>query len=428
MAEENIRSLITNLCREKRPLSGAEVKRKVDAFLQAENIPLSSLRDFWGNPDRTLGCFSELPSSIRWGLSQAAFHHSQEYYLLTTPLLHGAVLKNPLFWLGNRMVRLGWRLKSEEEDSHWMIHAGRFPMRVLRYAARALLEKLRFTRFYSAPPLLALWKYAGVDVADLTHRYIEAVPIDQTLGPVAELLQGDSEVSALLGIDLLFSEGRAFFVEGNVNAGFYENRLRVYPQGDPVCLSLIRYAKTRGYSEIRFNPADMYGYVFPKVVEESWQGLARREGIELRIIDDPINGSPYRRPQSLFVCPYETGILHVNGRYIEGPLGTMVVSKGRMEEAVRSFSEDSSRRSVHSPREIRSDAELSPISRNSRFPNIIVKNMYVDQARGIELFKINHIPPEVGRSFNKIYEYVVPDRIERGTEHSRKEFVFGFPS
>lgn len=421
-----LKHLVVDLCSEDRNLTGAAAKRKIDAFLEAENLPLAYVRKFFSDAETTLGRFIDLPAIVQKEMANAAFHQSQEYYLLTTPLLHGFVFKNPLFLIGKRIVRRGWLLLKEGNDSNLLIRAGRFPMRALRYVARWLLWKLRFTRFYHGPPILVLWRYAGVDVAEFIDRYVESIPVDPAVGPVLAIASRKSEICALLGIDLLFSEGRAFFVEGNVNAGFNSDRLRTFPDGDPVCLNLLRYAKTEGYVEIRFNPSNMYGYLFPMELEESWRRLAHREGIHLRIDDDPVNGSPYRRPSDVLIDSDDPGILYVNGRYVEAPLGRMVARKGMMEELVRVAAEKSSSQQVFSPREILSDSDLSRLSKGGRFPNMIVKNIYEDRARGIRLYRAERIPPEARKPYLKIFEYVVPDRVVKAVEGRPREHVAVF--
>lgn len=64
--------------------------------------------------------------------------------------------------------------------------------------------------------------------------------------------------------------------------------------------------------------------------------------------------------------------------------------------------------------------------KNNRFPNIIVKNKNVDQAKGIRLFKTTSIPDMVDTSDNIICEYVVPDTIKKETDGELYEYVFLF--
>lgn len=426
MPEQRMRDLLLGICEEGHLLTGSESKQKIQEMLEDEAVSIQGLKEFWADPESSLGPFHELPTSAQNALSEAAFVFGEEYYLLTRPTLHKLVFSNPIFVLGRTITSLGWRFDTESRISRVLKRTGRFFMRALRFTGRSLSKRLRSSRFTKAPFLFTLWDFLRVDPALLIHTYIEGIPINPAVGPVWRSTERNAEGCALLGVDLLMSGGKVYFVEGNVNAGFYRNRSEVFPAGDPVCLGFLDYAERKGFERIRFNPADSYDYLFPLEVEEFWRGSATEAGLQLQIVDDPVNGSPYPRDSGLFMDTEEENTLFVNGRYVESPLGRMIATKGLLEDVVRGFSEAAEERVIFSPREIRDDRDLPPLSERGGFPNIIVKHKYVDQARGIHLFRVDRIPDEVKKPYYAVYEYVIPDRVQKAIEEQVREYVFVF--
>jgi len=420
-------------------MCGKRAKSTILDMLEKSRISIPDVQVFFERPEQNMGPFNSLPLSMRNSFRESALFHLQEQYCLTSRIL-AWLSYGPMFIFGVTLVRFGKYLRNIygwNRSRHVMCLTGKFIsfsgkclIRGMQYIAEAILHTLRFTRLYAMPPLFALWRFADVDADRLLYHYITGIPSDPRITPVFKTTSSHVEGCGLIGIDLLPSDGKLYFLESNWNPALRDIRLDLYPDGDPVCGHLLDYAAQRSFRKIIFHP---YNFLmcFEERSERAWHKLAEERGIALEIIDDPLFSSPFPRKSHFFVDPvgYED-TLFVTGRYFKSnPLSRLVAQKGFLEEIIRENKDSSDAgNAVSVPKSVVSDADIPAVSDESLYPNLIVKDVCTDCAKGIRLFKTRELPPDVNTWPFKAYEYVRTDNVRCGENDTGDEHVRIFRS
>ena len=409
------------------PVRGSHARRKIKISLRRNGYSTDDIRAFWSQPEKMLGPFDELPTSFRKSLANSAHFHIQESNLLTSPVVL-KLARGTIFNLGGAIVHQGWKIK--EGHLPWLgfrlIQLGRIIISMGVFLGRVFLKLFRFTRFYKAPIVHMLWKYAKLDPWIPIQDYIKGIPLDPRLSPVFKCAKRKVISCGLVGLDLLPSNGKLYFLESNFNPGHYIERHRLFPQGDTVCIHLVKWANENGFRHIVFYPSN-FDKSFDWNLEQAWQEIVSKENLRLEVIDDPLIGSPWPRRRELFMDDGSAETLYINGRFLNSPLSRLIGRKDLIESEIIRFNESVvDEKKIPIPRRINNNNEVPRIEDGARFPNIIIKNAIVDQAKGITLYKMQSLHAGVNTWPNIAYEYVIPDLILHENHNVIKEYVFIF--
>lgn len=386
----------------------------------------AALRRVWQKPVENFGPFSNLPNHLQDALSDAADFHMHESHFATAqiPRLLG---QGPMVHLGSLLVHWGWIIHRHiaKHPGRAIIGIGRGSIKMARLSAKIYLKIFRFTPLYRAPFLHFLWKRIGLNPWDLIQNYICGIPMSSAIHPVFTKRKGETVGAAFVGIDLLPSRGKLYFMEGNFNAGHYMERARLGPGGDTVCQHLLDWAKSRGYPTIHIYPSNSK-LQFPEDLERSWQEMARRAGIAIKIVDDPYLGSAQARMRGLLGELERCKVL-VNGRYITDPITTLIAGKGVLEDELQKHNASAAKEEqILFPRKIHSDADLPDPDLNPALPNLIIKDVRRDRGAGIYLFKTRILPDQAQIPNHVSYEFIPPDYHEESIDGELKRFVYLF--
>jgi len=434
--EKDVKESIIKICKENSPfpVKGSKALKDIKAFLRTNGYSINNIRNFWLQPERTLGPFDELPVSFRESLANAAHFHIQEANSLTSSLLRKVALGS-IFHAGAALVHQGWKVK--EGYPPWigfkfirlgklLILIGRKTIMIGGFLSRMCLKLFRFTAFYRAPFVHMLWKYAKVDPWNLIQDYIKKIPVDPRLSPVFKCAKRRVMSCGFVGIDLLPSNGRLYYLESNFNPGHHIERHRLFPEGDTVCIHLTNWASENGFRNIIFYPNN-FAQTFDRELEKAWHEIAHRKNLRLEIIDDPRIGSPWPRRRELFMDCRADKILYVNGRALESPVTRLIARKGVLELEINRFNESAWTESeIPMPRRINSHDDVPSTDDASRFPNIIIKNAILDMTQGITLYKTKELPANASTWPNIAYEYMFPDLIVKENRGMVEEYVYIF--
>ncbi len=410
----------------KRRLNGFSARRQIAHCLRQLQWDAAALRRAWQEPGENFGPFSSLPGRLRDALSDAADFHMHESHFATAriPRLLG---QGPVVHLGSLLVHWGWIVHRNiaRHPGRAVIGIGRGLIKTGRLSAKAYLKVFRFTPLYRGPFLHFLWKRIGLNPWDLIQDYICGIPMSSAIHPVFMKRNGAAVGAAFVGIDLLPSRGKLYFMEGNFNAGHYMERARLNPAGDTVCRHLLDWAKSRGYPAMHFYPSNLKTQ-FPEDLERSWQEMARRAGIAIKIIDDPYFGSPQARIRGLQRELERCRVL-VNGRYISGPITTLIAGKGVLEDAFLNHNASAAEeKRIWFPGKVHSDTDLPDPDLNPALPNLIIKDVRRDRGAGIYLFKTRTLPLQARTPNHVSYEFIPPDYHEESIDGKLKRFVYLF--
>jgi hypothetical protein len=182
----------------------------------------------------------------------------------------------------------------------------------------------------------------------------------------------------------------------------------------------VDWGAKNGFSKIIFFPYN-FQTNFAKNLEDAWRQIAQKKGIGLEIVDDPMIGSPWPRSRRLFMDCVAHGTLYVNGRYLKSPLSRLIGEKELLDQEIRSFNNGvQNGMKISLPRIILSKEDVPLVDDETMFPNIIIKNAFLDQTKGIILYKSKELPAEGNCWPNIAYEYVIPDlevKEEEGVIH-----------
>lgn len=405
-------------------LNGRRAKAEIERLLDDCQLNKDEIFNYW---DEFLSCFEGfdcLEEDVKAILSNFAYFYYKEKAFLSSRLLRliarGAVYKG-----FSRLVKAGWKLKRRVRFlGRVFIFIGRRGLSLCDYLGEKFLEKLCFTRLYSAPFINSLFHYFGRDPKELIEKNINQIPVCPNTSPVFK--NSNSYGCALIGLDLLPSGGELYFIESNFTPGHYMSRHNCFPEGDTLCWHLVDYAKQCGFSKVAFYPTNFQQH-FKRDLEIEWEKIASKNEIVIDIIDDDYLGSPWKRKVGTMINYKEKGCLFVVGRYVDSPVTNLVVRKGMMEKAIDVYNQKcKNNKKIPLPKIIESNAELLKLKNSKKYPNIIVKNKYVDQAKGIHIFNVKSLP-DISMDQNYIVsEFRVPDTIKKVVDGKTEEFVYLF--
>jgi hypothetical protein len=409
-------------------VSGRQARGMLRALRRRTGWSRVAHRQLWARPEASFGPFQDLPPRLRAALADAVAREMEERSFTVSDRFYRTV-HGPIFRVGSELARLGKRdrLTRGWRKRWWrgVYVVGRLITDGCEALGRGWLDATRFTPLARTSGLHALWKWAGVDPVLMGVQYVDSIPVDARLSPVYRSDEHTSESCAVVGVDLLLSNGEPVFLEANFNPGMLNNRLELYPDGDPVCESLCEYAQERGLGRIVYFPFS--SWYFPKELEEAWRALAASLGIELEIRDDPRQRSPWRRSWQPFMDPASDGTLYLNSRGLASPLNSLIRMKGLLEPEIE---KDGGRvpeeQRIRIPRRIRSAEDLVLPEPGSRFPNLIVKDPIRDRGTGHTLYKTDRIPEGIQSPPHVMYEYIPPDCMLRGEGGERAEYGLSY--
>ena len=408
-------------------IAGSMAAAKIKAFLKENGCSRKYIDIFFSHPDKTLGSFDSLPADVQDELARAAHFHIQEMNLLTN-LLAQSFAYGYIQKMGGYLVHLGWKLRGTQSDhiNSTLVRIGRKIIRQGRDVSRTFIRYLRFTRFYHAPFIHMLWMYAKADPWPLIQNYIKRTPVDSRLSPVFKCADQGAASCGLIGIDLLPSRGKLYFIESNFNPGHNITRHLISPEGDILCHRLTDWAAKNGYTRIVFFPFNYPG-IFEKKLEDAWRSIALKKGINIEIVDDPTIGSPWPRSRRVLMNCNSPGTLYVNGRHLVSPLSRVISEKGLLDEEIRRFNEHVHvEERIPIPQVIRNEEDIPPVADDTEFPNIIIKNARLDETKGVYLYKSKHLPAGANSWPNIAYEYIIPDLVVKEDQGVMKRYVYLF--
>jgi len=410
-----IRDGIESLVKSCRPsIRGAEARRTIEEFMSATDASAARIREFWDSPAANMGEFHTLSDDVQEHMQRCSSFHFQELNLLSSPGIR-KLAYGFLSDLGGRLVAFGWSAPAAVRLASVRVlsRLGRRLIAFRRKAARTQLERDRFTDDYEMPVMYALWTYCECDIPSIIEQYVSGIPPDKKLSPVVLHSQRHNESCLIIGIDALMHEGSPFFVETNMNPGLKENRISIFPSGDPVCQGLVQYATERGLSTIDFfsnnavQPHPLVPVFSPKL-EEYWATSAAEYGVALRIVDWPQYGAPGRKRGRYYPDTTRSDTLFAFAKDVPSAISRFMGTKGRFDDYIIDYNRcvvpaDQ----IQLPRRLVNSGDIPPPCSNERFPNLILKNRNIDSARGISLHRTDEFP-EISES-DLVYEYVVPD-------------------
>jgi hypothetical protein len=222
----------------------------------------------------------------------------------------------------------------------------------------------------------------------------------------------------------LSSNGNLYFLESNFNSGHSIKRHYAYDDGDTVCHHFCAYAKSIDLKKIAFYPYSFFS--FPINLEKEWKNIAKYYNVEIEIIDVPSIGSPAKRKSDFIITCKSNNTLYINGRWIDCPLGRLIYIKGLLDKEIENYNREAKNHTkINIPKRIYFDNELSRIEKSNGLPNIILKNIYIDQKKGIRLFKTDKLP-KFNKYQNIAYEFLKLDLINRNIDGVERKFAYKY--
>jgi hypothetical protein len=407
-------------------LIGRDARRMRRELRRRTGWTRDEYRVLWEDPEASLGPFEDLPRDLRAALADAVAREMAERSFVPGSRLddrvHGFV-----FHLGSEIAHRGRRLSSR--GRRWR-RAGRSLYlcgRTLCWAServgRAWIAATRFVGPWETSGFHALWKWAGVDPTRPAIEYVRGLPCDPRITPVYRDPGRRVASWMMVGLDLLPSDGEAYFIEANINPGFYMGgRYRGRPEEDPILAAAIAGAGREGCERIVVFPSSVAA--LPRFVEEWWKNQVARAAVGLEIRDDPRVRSQYRRATDPVMAPGAERTLFVNIRTLPHPINVLLEEKGRFEEEIeRHNARVSGGEWIPVPRRVRSSEELPPIEPGGRFPNLVVKHALLNEARDVRMYRISRLEPWMTRPPHVAFEFVPPELEERSENGVHGEYA-----
>ena len=391
--------------------SAGDARRVVERLRRETGCTREDYRELWARPEASFGSFESLPGSLQEALRAAVVREMEERRLATGSSLRRGV-PAPVFRIGSALSRAGRWIRSRgrawRKMGRGVYLCGRGVCWLSERVRRAWLDATRFSPLAEVPPLHALWTWAGVDPMRPAIRYVRGIPCDPSASPVFRDTRRNVEAWTMVGLDLLPSDGDIYYVEANVNPGYMMGRHEKYPEEDPLVAMMVEHARRRGQDRLVLFPSSIT--CIGGELEAIWRRQARGAGLELEVRDDPRRRSPYRRPCDPVMDPAAEDTLYLNVRTLHHPLCVLLGEKGLFEEEIaRHNRRVPSEERIPAPRRIRSPADLPPTSPEARFPNVIVKDPHLDEARAIWPHRVTDLDEVALRSPNVAFEFVPPD-------------------
>jgi hypothetical protein len=406
-------------------VNGYRAKREIEKLVKDCGLRNNDILEYLDKFLFYFEPYSCLDSSVRENLSSFSYFYYKEKAYISSYILK-ILARGPMFKIFQYLVKLGWKLKRRTNFvGRVLIFLGRNGLNLCNKAGTLFLIIFYFTPFYRAPFLNSLFRYYRCDPKELIENYIEKIPVCPHTSPVFRI--NTNYGCALIGLDLLPSGGELCFIESNFTPGHYMSRHNCFPDGDTLCWHLIDYAKDLNFNEVLVYPTNFQQH-FKRSLEIEWKKIAYKNNISIEIIDDAYLGSPWKRRIGPMLKYDGDSSLYVIGRYIDSPLSNLVVRKGEMEEKIHVFNKNCAESEIiYLPNIIKNANDIYKNERlDKRFPNLIIKNKYIDQAKGIHLFKTDKIPEKAMDPKYIVSEYKVPDTIKNVVNGTEVEFVYLF--
>ena len=410
-------------------VSGWEARRMIRRLRREAGCSRRLYRALWSRPGESFGPFESLSEPLQVALGDAVGREVQEQQFTVSDRLYGAVY-GPVFRLGGELARLGKRIRGR--GRRWrglgrlLFLSGRGVAASCEWVGRGWLGLTRYAPFTRTSGLHALWRWAGVDPLLLGVGYVGRIPCDPRLSPVHRNPDLNAESCVFVGLDFLASNGEMVYLEANANPGLAKNRLKLYPQGDPLGFGLCRYARERGFVRVVFFPTSISS--ISRELESAWRTSFEGHGIELELRDDPHHRSAWRRSWKPLMDPRARDTLYVNSRALPSPLLTLIRQKGLLESEIERYNQQVPEGDrVRTPRAIRSPEDIVPPEPDSRFPNLIIKHSLRDMASDHTLYKTDRFPDGVGPPY-VVFEYLPSDRMVKFEDGEQAEYGVNYRS
>lgn len=425
-AAKRVRAVLTELA-EEYPLrvSGRQAREMIAAVEHRAECSRRVYRELWARPERSFGAFESLPTELQTALGDAAGWEMQERGFTVDDRLHRRVYGH-LFRLGSELSHRGKWIRSRGRRwrrlGHNVYLCGRVVCWICERLGRLWFDVTRFAPFTRTSGFHALWKWAGLDPMDLAIEYVGTIPCDPRISPVYRDRERDVVSCMMVGLDLLVTCDRVYYLEANINPGFMMRRLKYYRGDDPIFSAMAAYAREQGCARIVLFPSSITSV--SRENERIWRDQVESEGMQLEIRDDPRVRSPYRRACDPIMDPEARRTLYLNVRTLHHPVNVLMQEKGRFEGEIERFNSRSPVEAhVPVPRRIHTTEDLLDPELHPRFPNLIVKHPRVDQAQGIALYKTDRLTEAMTRPPYVAFEYVPSDLQDHSADGVAGEYA-----
>ena len=265
----------------------------------------------------------------------------------------------------------------------------------------------------------------------MCFSYIESAPVHPALGPIYKSSDLSVETAVVVGLDLVPSSNKLYFIEANFNIGYSSERLRLYADNDPLGYSIIQYAVQNRYEFIVLYGRSVVGQVFDKMTALSWYRIGEKYGCSLRVIDYKFSGLSNSRAKSIDILwPTRGKTLNVLIRApVSSSLSKLISEKGYLEELIEDSNTKSSVENyIYVPKKLLASNDSFKLQSNNLFPNIIVKHRRKDRGEGIEIFNTEKIPENYPERDYLINEFVRPDFFYSTNENRNDQYVYKYRS
>ncbi len=408
------------------PVTGLKAKNKILKIIADNGVDIKLLKESLGSVGDIIGPFDGLADCTKKKLADFALHYYEEQNYQTRKFSK-FIARGFIYRFFVKIIKYGWIVRKKLFFlSRVLIFLGRRGIDSIEYIARKYNSLTYFTSLNNAPFLSIVYSYFGADKKNVIENYVKEIPSSKYTSPVFKVANKNSLCCGLIGFDFLPSNGELYFIEGNFNPGHYIDRHLLFPDGDVVCRHIVSYAKKSRLKHIVFSAG--FQKYFDGKVEDAWREIATKNDVDIEIIDDAYLGSPYDRLDSSKLDYDNHETLYVTSRYFDNPLSNMVVVKGELDKNISTYNMRVDKKDrILLPEGI--DKNILPESlpkKHKRFPNFIVKNKYIDRAKGIHLFKADSIPDIALNADYLVSQYVVPDTIKKEEDATVKEYVYLF--
>lgn len=422
--ENGAHAVIQSALHQRERMSRRRVRKDIQIIRKKHNLKDQDINAIMNQLPELLGHWDQLKEDYKRSLSEYALHHYQEKRAFHGCHMAEWIAEGTIYKIAARIVSRGWLVRKYYRFSgRVLIFVGRKTILLCKILASGLLRMLKRMDFYKAPALDQLLSIYKID-ANIIEEYIKQIPATPDTSIVFKIPERDSFACALIGLDLLPSGGKLYFIEANMSPGHYIARQHLFSEGDTLCWHLIRYAQQMGLGRICFYPTAKQKH-FDGKLESFWQRIAESNNILLEIVDDAYLGSPYVRRRSDQIIYDQAGCLFVNAYYQDTALCNMISRKGRLEGLINEHNAKCGEEKRIPIPMLYDRRESNQIKQGKdKYPNIIIKNKNIDQAKGIRLYKTETLPEVSDEGECIISEYVAPDTIEKEIDGGVRQFVY----
>ena len=407
-------------------IKATAAKKEIETLAEKYSLDKSTIAQGVIDLPKILGPFDNLNKELKQQFLALSSNYFEEKKFQSNPTLR-FFARGAMYRLCVKTIKSGWNVRKKNLFlSRVLIFVGRKGVKLLEGLAEKSLALSFRVGQYEAPILNMLYRYCQLEPKTLVDEYVKNIPANPSSCPVFKIKGSNSRACALIGMDFLPSNGNLYFIESNFTPGHYIERHLLSTYGDPVCRCLMDYAEEQGLKSIIYYPTGLQRY-FKSDVESAWLGMARDKGLRIEIVDDAFLGSPLNRMISSDLNYLDESTLYVTSRYFDNPLSNLIIRKGMIEKIIYDYNgRIDNGEIIYLPEILDKNAFFTTISADERFPNIIVKNKYIDQARGIYLFKTNSVPEIAHNEDYILCQYVIPDTIKKDVKGKARDYVHLF--